>query len=274
MNIFTYWNSAQLPLLNKYCIQTWEKHNPECKIILLNDDNLDEYVKTIPNNFNNLIVQHKSDYIRTYLLYHYGGIWMDCTIMIKTSLSNIFDLNNTQTIQFFKSLSCNTSFKKEYSNMYDEYYFENSIMCCLEPNNKLVGAIFENFSWCINNMSKVSRKNDCMYFGKLYSRNNIKNYAHFRRSRWAYYLTHMNIIALLLKNSNNFNTYYTNANKHVNFIFYTKGIFTYDTKSNHLKIEQHNRKLITELIKNGDLIKHKELEPWFDFDYFMKQQYI
>jgi hypothetical protein len=60
----------------------------------------------------------------------------------------------------------------------------------------------------------------------------------------------------------------------MNFLFYNKGIFTYDSNSNHLKLEQRNRKLITELIENGDIKKHKELESWFDFDYFLKQHDI
>lgn len=272
MNIFTYWNSTELPLLNKYCIQTWEKHNPECKIILLNNDNLDEYVKTLPNNFNKLIVQHKSDYIRTYLLYHYGGVWIDCTIIINTHLSNIFDLNNITDIQLFKSRSVNMSIKKKYTNLYERYYFENSFICCLEPNNKFLGAILENFSWCIDNMSLdySSGPNDSIYFKRLYS-NKIKNHNHFRLRGWSYYLTHMNIIAILLKNSNIYHTFYKNINKNINYLFHTKGIFSYDNSSTHLKLERYNRKLIKELIENGDLIKHKELEPWFDFNYFLKQ---
>lgn len=272
MNIFSYWDNVQLPLLNKYCISTWEKHNPDCNVIILNDDNLHSYVKSVPDNFDKLIPQHKSDYIRTYLLYHYGGVWIDCTIIINTHLSNLFDFTNKHTIQFIKSRSAHISIKKKYIPLYDNYYFENSFICCLEPNNKLMGAILDNFIWCIDNLSiddnlLVNSKKESIYFKRIYT-NMIKNRNHFRLGNWAYYLTHMNIIAILLKNSDIYDTCYINTKKIMNFLFYSKGKFFFDSNVGHLKIERQNRKLVTELIENGNIKEHTELECWIDLDFF------
>lgn len=270
IKIFTYWHDENLPLFNKYCIESWKKYNPKCEIIILNDNNLNEYINdnNIPKNFNYIIKQHKSDYIRTYMLFQYGGIWIDNTIILKDSLDNIFDFNIKNKLQLFTSNSC--TFKSPYSKMYKNDYFENSLMCCLKPNNYLCKAILNNFSWCIENSNinyniKYTVSN-CLYFINLYKKNKIKLYKHFKKNNWTCYLTHMNITALLI-NSNTFDEHYHRLNKNMNFLLYNiNAEYSFNPKDKHLKIVHHTReKLIDSILKNK--IPYN-LSEWIDTSYF------
>jgi hypothetical protein len=71
-------------------VETWYKFNPDFTIKVLNNDNFTDYITDLPDNFNNLMIQHQSDIIRLSLLEKYGGVWIDSTIFLNTSLSNIW----------------------------------------------------------------------------------------------------------------------------------------------------------------------------------------
>jgi hypothetical protein len=77
MNIWMYWDKNPTPLINKI-----RKHNESIlPIIFLDSISVKKYIPTFPPNFNTLIPQHQSDWIRLYLLVHYGGIWSDASII-------------------------------------------------------------------------------------------------------------------------------------------------------------------------------------------------
>ena len=61
--------------------------------VLLTKDNIYDYIdkKEFPTNYNKLSIQAKTDWIRLYLLYTYGGIWMDASIII-TKLNDINEI--------------------------------------------------------------------------------------------------------------------------------------------------------------------------------------
>jgi hypothetical protein len=74
---------------------------PGWKPVYLNDKNLDDYIPkwAFPENYSNLIQAHKADWIRLYLLYRYGGCWLDCSIIINKSeaLDDIY--NKSQNVK-------------------------------------------------------------------------------------------------------------------------------------------------------------------------------
>lgn len=113
--IFTFWHSHELPLLNKICIDSWQKTNPNFRIHIITNENLHEYVECFPKNYERLIIQHKSDYIRMYLLYYYGGVWLDNTILMLDKLENIFDFSIHKLQAYRCYYNCN-------------YLIENSIL--------------------------------------------------------------------------------------------------------------------------------------------------
>jgi len=84
MKIWTYWHERTLPDVIHECIASWKIHIPNGQIMILSDDNLHEHIspKDLPDNFNHLTPTFRSDIIRLYLLYKYGGLWLDASIKI------------------------------------------------------------------------------------------------------------------------------------------------------------------------------------------------
>ena len=77
MNIWMYWDKNPTPLINKI-----KQHNESLlPIIFLDSISIKKYIPVFPPKFDTLISQHQSDWIRLYLLVHYGGIWSDASII-------------------------------------------------------------------------------------------------------------------------------------------------------------------------------------------------
>jgi hypothetical protein len=73
---------AVAPKLVKQCVHSWQRHNPNWKIIFLDEQNLKEYVKTddiVGRNRETITVQALTDIIRINLLAQFGGVWVDAT---------------------------------------------------------------------------------------------------------------------------------------------------------------------------------------------------
>lgn len=74
---FQGWSNA--PELVKRVRDSWKLHNPGWNIVLLDEKNLNTYVKIpLPSNAK---AAAKSDIIRIYLLKQYGGVWADATMV-------------------------------------------------------------------------------------------------------------------------------------------------------------------------------------------------
>jgi hypothetical protein len=93
-----YWDSIERPEL----INEIQRYNAPkftgWNIKILNNNNIFDYVNksSLPKNFDNLIVQHKADWFRLYLLNHYGGCWIDMAIIInnKDAFNDIWYKSN------------------------------------------------------------------------------------------------------------------------------------------------------------------------------------
>lgn len=269
MKIFTYWDKEKLPVLNEYCIYTWKKYNPEIPIIMLNDTNIHQYIKTFPVNYDKLMIQHKSDYIRTYVLYNYGGIWIDNTIIITGKIEDIFELNIKNKLQLYRSRTTHSCIKARSMSKYRNFYFDNHLMCCLTPNNELIKVWLDNFTWCIQNLNAQYTNAPPLYFKDVYGK--IKKGMDFRMRGYTYYLTHMNVLSILLTSSDIYHKYYINLNRFSNLLIWEKEKFHYQDNQPYTKIEQHGRKHINEIIEKNAFDEHPELYKWFEVDYFNKQ---
>jgi len=87
--VFTYWqsddrNSTDLVL---ECTDSWRACNPDWVIHVLNDDTLRRFTDLRRGDES---VQHFADRLRLDLLERYGGVWMDATIWMNTSLNWIY----------------------------------------------------------------------------------------------------------------------------------------------------------------------------------------
>jgi hypothetical protein len=69
--------------------------NPDHKITLVKPSNFSNYITTsaLPTNFDNLTPQRQADWIRLYLLYKYGGFWIDTSTILTKSLEWIHSKN-------------------------------------------------------------------------------------------------------------------------------------------------------------------------------------
>lgn len=73
----------------QYCIKSWEKHLPNYKFMLWNEDSFDVNIcKFTKEAFNNKKWAFVSDYVRIYALYYYGGWYLDTDVEIVRPLDS------------------------------------------------------------------------------------------------------------------------------------------------------------------------------------------
>ena len=100
--IWTFWDGEPPPLVKK-CIETWKKHNPDYKIIVLNKENVKNYLSE-PDlskvKHVNDIVQRYSDYVRVHVLAKHGGIWLDSSVICQKPLDWIHDIQNETGVEY------------------------------------------------------------------------------------------------------------------------------------------------------------------------------
>lgn len=80
-----------MPEIVRHCLGNMKNRVKDYRLIMLSKDNYKEYVdipRWIIDKFNsgNIKIVHFSDILRVYLLYYYGGIWLDATIFLSSNL--------------------------------------------------------------------------------------------------------------------------------------------------------------------------------------------
>ena len=91
-NIWMYWenknNGVNKPSYLDLCNKTVFKHcSKDFNIYVLNEKNVYQYIPNLRKDLNKkLNIPQKTDYIRYWLLYLYGGIWLDYDIIVFKSL--------------------------------------------------------------------------------------------------------------------------------------------------------------------------------------------
>lgn len=97
--IWTYWDQGidQIPYFNKKCIESWKHYNPEFQVIIVDKNTVFDYiyVTDLPEHWNEFMLQLKSDFVRINLLYYYGGVWIDSSIVCIKPLKEAFTFNKS-----------------------------------------------------------------------------------------------------------------------------------------------------------------------------------
>jgi hypothetical protein len=93
-NIWMYWENKKNMTKPNYlslCFDTVQKHcHKKFNIFLLDEVSVYKYLPDLSKDLDKkLSIQQKSDYIRYYLLYKYGGIWLDSDTIIMNDLTSI-----------------------------------------------------------------------------------------------------------------------------------------------------------------------------------------
>ncbi|MTD10592.1 hypothetical protein GIX10_03875 [Acinetobacter sp. YIM 103518] len=140
--VWMYWHEKEMPKLILMCVNRIREINPNYTVILLNDENIENFVDGL-NDFVFPEIQHKSDYIRLYLLKKYGGVWMDASI-----------LNFSSIDVFIKELEDNYAgfflFFNEKRTVDSAYPIVENWFIASEKNNTFVCSWFDEFKFALN----------------------------------------------------------------------------------------------------------------------------
>ena len=93
-NIFLYWCGPEYKLISilRDLIYLHSKNGKGYKVHLISDNNINEYIKNIPEYFSKLCYAHQADFVRVHVICDYGGIWLDSDTLVLDSLDSLFDL--------------------------------------------------------------------------------------------------------------------------------------------------------------------------------------
>lgn len=91
----------EMPLLIKYCYESWCTNNPDYEVIFLDKKNLNEFVAIDTSIVNYPSISHQalSDVIRINLLNSHGGIWVDANCYCLKALDSW--ISSVSTTGFF-----------------------------------------------------------------------------------------------------------------------------------------------------------------------------
>jgi len=102
--IWIYWE-GDFPELVNTCIDNIRHKNLNYEVILLNPENVNQYSNINFNEINSATPQQKADLLRLDLIYHYGGIWLDASILVYENLDwiqNLLQETKTEIFTFYR----------------------------------------------------------------------------------------------------------------------------------------------------------------------------
>ena len=182
--LWLYWEGI-MPAYIDMCKETIYKHcSNSFNIIFLNDKNIDDYLPELKEknlDFSKLRIAQKVDYYRIFLLYKYGGLYMDIDILcMRNPIEIINKLNDVDFVGF----GCTGNICK-----YGYGKPSNGIMAS-KPNTELMKNILTHYEMKLKEINKKDITNkDINYFDfgkfiiweeldKLIKNNNYK-YFHY-----------------------------------------------------------------------------------------------
>lgn len=128
--IWSYWDGSPIKLVHE-CHQSWKKHLPDWEVRLLTPETLPFYWEP-PQFLSSLPVNIQSDLIRLALLYIYGGVWLDATVMLRQNLDWLLKHIDDRQIEHF------TGYR-----LIGKQYMESWLIAVPDTNDLLVGKWYE-----------------------------------------------------------------------------------------------------------------------------------
>lgn len=103
--LWMYWeikNNRPIPNYIQLCFKIIKKNSRLFNLIILDNNTVLDYLPNLRKDINELPLALKADYIRILLLHKYGGLWLDCDVIMMTDLKEIVNLlnNNLDYIGF------------------------------------------------------------------------------------------------------------------------------------------------------------------------------
>jgi hypothetical protein len=91
-----YWigNDYKLIKLLRNLINLHSTNGNGYKVHLINNSNINEYIKDLPSYFYDLLPANQADYLRVSVICDKGGMWLDSDTLVIDSLDSLFDIVN------------------------------------------------------------------------------------------------------------------------------------------------------------------------------------
>ena len=92
-NLFLYWTGIEPNIIKilRNIIYLHSNNGDGYKIHLINDSNINHYIKNIPSKFHSLGFAQKADFVRVNVICDNGGIWLDSDTVILDSMDVMFN---------------------------------------------------------------------------------------------------------------------------------------------------------------------------------------
>lgn len=155
------WMSGEpFPELVEECIETWKKILPDYKIIEWNKENFDVNISPYTKEaFDEKKYAFVSDYVRLYVLYNYGGIYLDSDIKILKSFDNLlenkafsgFESEDKIGVWLIASEKKNPIIKEMLDCYNNKHFRKKDGSLDLEPNTIFLKKIFKKYGILFNN---------------------------------------------------------------------------------------------------------------------------
>lgn len=144
-NIYVFWHQDRLPLVTYKLFLNIKQKHPDFKVTKFTDKDVLK-IKNKPEFFNTVLFKDKtrvSDWLRMYLLHHYGGVWIDINcLFLNKSLNDIIDfsLPKVQGFHLFGNIFENWVIASPPKNKLMELWFHETEKC-----------LHRKYSYCIEN---------------------------------------------------------------------------------------------------------------------------
>ncbi|WP_423823876.1 capsular polysaccharide synthesis protein [Salinisphaera sp. SPP-AMP-43] len=121
------------------CYRNIERQNPSFTVTLLNRDNIADFVPEYHTWPSDMLPQHKANLLRLYLVFRYGGIWLDSSIILGESLEWVIQWQQEQRLGFVGFHNDRISRRR------DEPTIENWFLAA-PAGNEFLGAWIEHLA--------------------------------------------------------------------------------------------------------------------------------
>lgn len=146
-SIWTYWHDNEIPKSVQICVASWRKNNPDFKINIVNHSNLNTFLPDFRfDDYYNKNIANISDIIRLKLLYLYGGIWLDASVFLNTSLSTYIEQKESYNLD----LLC---FRGDGHNNDSNYPITESWFLITSPKNHFIKLWLDTLDECFRKVN-------------------------------------------------------------------------------------------------------------------------
>lgn len=100
--IWSYWHPQPAPAFIANCWANWQRLAPDHELRLLGDADIATWIDpaALPDNFDALPAYRRADWLRIHLLARYGGIWIDASTLLTTSLDWVHQLRQAHGCEY------------------------------------------------------------------------------------------------------------------------------------------------------------------------------